>query len=163
MSIRTASIRSASCSTRRNLDLNPFFERGGKIISYHGWADPLITPYGTVAFYDDESALYGSALTSRFKLYMVPGMGHCGGGIGADQFDPMTKVIDWVEGAEEPHAILSRHFDTSGDLAFTRTLCSYPEVAHYIGGTPSDARSFGCRRGPTGVPGTGPGDGLQLP
>jgi feruloyl esterase len=90
-------------------------------------------------------------------------MGHCAGGPGADQFDPMTKMINWVEGHQEPHTILSRHLNTDGSIAFTRTLCPYPGVAFYKGGNPNDAASFHCYRGPTGVPGTGPDDGLQLP
>jgi feruloyl esterase len=146
-----------------NLDMTPFFSRGGRLLTYHGLADPLITPYGTVAFYDDETNLYGPLVSSVFKFYTVPGMGHCQGGVGADQFDPMTQMIDWVEAHQEPREILSRHI-VDGSVTFTRTLCAYPLVARYTGrGNPNDARSFACHRGPTGVPGTGPDDGLQLP
>jgi hypothetical protein len=147
-----------------NLDMSPFFKRGGKIISYHGWADPLITPYGTVAFYEDESRIFGRALASSYRLFMVPGMGHCSGGVGADQFDPATKIIDWVEAASEPQRIFSRHIDaTTGKIAFTRPLCMYPLISRYVRGNPLDSTSFACVSGPTGVPQTGPGDGLALP
>jgi feruloyl esterase len=145
------------------LRMDAFFGRGGKLLSYHGLADPLITPYGTIAFYEDEGKIYGPTLGSKYKFYLVPGMGHCAGGPGADQFDPMTKMINWVEGHQEPRTMLSRHFNSTGGIAFTRTLCPYPGVAFYKGGNPNDAASFHCYRGPTGVPDTGPDDGLQLP
>ncbi len=147
-----------------NLDLSPFFARGGKMLSYHGWADPLITPYGTVAYYEDESQVFKGTLTSYWRLFMVPGMGHCQGGVGADQFDPVTQIIDWVEAQVPPTRIRSRHFDpATNKVQFTRPLCVYPEISHYYGGDPLDAKSFNCVPGPTGVPGTGPGGGLALP
>ncbi len=146
------------------LQSNAFFARGGKLLSYHGWADPLLTPYGTVAFYEDEMKLYGKALPSFYQLYMVPGMAHCAGGPGADGFDPVTKIVDWVEAHVEPGDILSRHFDPTGtQVQFTRKLCDYPRIAYYVGGKSNSADSYRCGPGPLGVPGTGPNDGLQLP
>ena len=147
-----------------NLDMSPFFNRGGKMLSYHGWADPLITPYGTVAFYEDLSRVFGRSLEASYRLFMVPGMGHCSGGVGADQFDAATKIIDWVETSTEPTRIYSRHIDaTSNKITFTRPLCVYPLISRYEHGNPLDARSFACVTGPTGVPQTGAGDGLALP
>jgi feruloyl esterase len=89
-------------------------------------------------------------------------MSHCSGGSGADQFDPMTPIINWIEAGTQPTTILSRHF-TGSTITFTRTLCPYPSISHYIHGSASQASSFGCIAGPTGVPGTGTGDGLQTP
>jgi feruloyl esterase len=147
-----------------NLNLSSFIAHGGKLLMYHGWADPLITPYGTVALYEDESQTYGSALANNDRLFMVPGMAHCSGGPGADQFDPMTAIINWAEIGAAPAHILSRHFAPNGSIAFTRTLCAYPDIAAYEGGNTASASSYACVAGPTGVPGTSsPGDGLQLP
>ncbi|MEX2130903.1 MAG: tannase/feruloyl esterase family alpha/beta hydrolase, partial [Pseudohongiellaceae bacterium] len=81
----------------RNPDLSAFQSRGGKLIMYHGWADNLLVPGMTLSYYDAVMATHGEQSQDFSRLFMVPGMGHCRGGFGADQFDALTPLINWVE------------------------------------------------------------------
>jgi Tannase and feruloyl esterase len=81
-----------------------------------------------------------------FRLFMVPGMFHCHGGVGTDRFDAMTALIDWVERGEPPAMLMAARVD-HGRVARTRPLCPYPQVARYLGsGSTDQAANFACRR-----------------
>jgi feruloyl esterase len=117
-------------------DLRAFAKHGGKLLIYHGWADQQVAPGFSLEFY--ESA----------RLFMVPGMGHCGGGEGPDIFDKISAMEQWVEHGHAPARMLASH-QTAGKVDRTRPLCPYPEVAWYRGrGTIDEASSFTCRRVP---------------
>jgi feruloyl esterase len=80
------------------------------------------------------------------RLFMVPGMTHCAGGIGPDQNDAVSAVIDWVERDRAPDAIIARKLAADGTTERSRPLCPYPEVARYTGqGSIDDAGNFECR------------------
>jgi len=126
-------------------DLSAFNARGGKIISYFGWADPALNPQMGVDYYESVTAAIGRAATRGFyRLFMVPGMFHCRGGLGVDRIDAMTPLIDWVE-RDIPPARIDADRVEDGRSVRARPVCPYPEVAVYDGsGSIDAAASFHC-------------------
>ena len=119
-------------------NLKPFFSHKGKLIMYHGWNDPLIAPGNSVNYY---KAATGS---DSIRLFMVPGMGHCGGGEGPNTFDMVTALEQWVEQGHAPEQIIASH-SQNGTVDRTRPLCPYPQVARYKGsGSIDEAANFSC-------------------
>lgn len=132
-----------------NPDMHAFFAHNGKLLLYHGWADPAITPFNTVNYYKTVvNNLGGASKASKdVRLFMVPGMGHCGGGEGPNDFDKMTAIQNWVEHGQAPQVMIASHADKSGAVDRTRPLCMYPEVAKYKGsGSIDDAANFTCAK-----------------
>ena len=129
-----------------NPNLQPFFERGGKIIAAAGWNDPLISPLNSVRFYESVAATVGQEqVDESYRLYMVPGVTHCGGGDGTDTFDLLSALERWVESGEAPNRITASKI-IDGTVTRTRPLCPYPQVAAYIGtGSTDVAANFVCR------------------
>jgi feruloyl esterase len=126
--------------------LKPLFARGGKILLYHGWSDPNITPLISVQYYNSTVAANGGLdkTYDEVRLFMVPGMGHCGGGDGPNTFDKLDAISDWVEKGKAPDQIIASH-STAGNVDRTRPLCPYPQLAKYKGtGNINDAESFVC-------------------
>jgi feruloyl esterase len=133
-----------------NPNVKPFFDRGGKIISYAGWTDPLISPLNDVNFYTRVAAAAAPGTAdASIRLFMVPGMNHCGGGEGPDRFDMLTALEQWVEQGKAPTRIeASRVVD--GQVQRTRPLCPYPQLARYSGqGSIDEAANFMCSAPPT--------------
>ena len=125
-------------------DLSRFRERGGKILMYFGWADPALNPLMGVEYYEQVSQRMGAATGDFFRLFMVPGMFHCNGGVGADTFDKLGPLTGWVENGTVPDAIPASRV-VAGKVVRTRPLCAYPEAARYKGsGSPDDAANFAC-------------------
>lgn len=125
-------------------DLTAFEAAGGKLILWHGWSDPHISPIGTVAYYEAVESVLGAQRTSSFsRLYMLPGMYHCGGGTGPDRFDMLSAVMEWVEKDRAPETIISVQRTDDGSILRTRPVFPYPQVAAYSGNGPvDDATSF---------------------
>jgi hypothetical protein len=127
-----------------NPDLSAFNRRGGKLLMTYGWADSILMPMMGVNYYERAVATNGLRTRDFFRLFMVPGMAHCGGGVGPDRNDAVTAVIDWVESAKAPDSIVARKV-TNGQVVRTRPLCPYPQVARYTGkGSIDDASNFHC-------------------
>ena len=126
-------------------DLSPFKARGGKLLLYHGWADQAIPPGNTINFYNGVLNKMGAKQDDWLKLYMVPGMMHCSGGDGPDQFNKMAVIERWRESGAAPKEIIASHVN-GGSVDRTRPLCPYPQVAVYKGaGSTNDASNFACK------------------
>ena len=127
-------------------DLKAFRARGGKLIGYSGWADPVVPPGDVVRYYEAAmKALGGAAKTDDFyRLFMVPGMGHCQGGPGPATFDALDALDTWVTKGTAPEKIVASH-STNGTVDRTRPLCPYPQTAKWKGtGSSDDAAQFNC-------------------
>ncbi len=109
-------------------DLSQFKARGGKLLSYFGWADPDINPL-TLLEYRQRVAALDTDLDDFFRVFMVPGMFHCRGGAGPDRFDAMSAVIDWVEADRPPERLKLWQIDGQGDVQAEGLSCAYPKEA----------------------------------
>src|SRR5262245_21736320 len=127
-------------------NLDSFARHGGKLILYNGWADPAITALGTIQYFENVVDTLGQARTDEFsRLYLAPGMLHCGGGPGPNEFDMLTQLERWVELGVAPEAVTAVH-RTGGVVDIERPLCPYPQVARLINpaGSTTQASNFRC-------------------
>jgi feruloyl esterase len=147
-----------------NADLKPLQHRGGKLIHYHGFNDPDIPPLNSIYYYisvvANQTGHYGlqprslgshQALEQTqdfYRLFLVPGMSHCGGGAGPSTFDALTSLEQWVEKGVAPEEIIATQYnnnDPSQGVQRTRPLCPYPQISAYKeAGNPNDAANFKC-------------------
>jgi feruloyl esterase len=128
-------------------DLSPFFDSGGKLLMFHGWSDPNVAPRNTVNYYNGVLKTMGgeSKVSNSIRLFMVPGMGHCGGGEGPSVFDKVAVIDAWVTSGKAPDRIVASH-NANGAVDRTRPLCPFPQVTKYAGeGSFDDAANFSCR------------------
>jgi feruloyl esterase len=147
-----------------NGDLRAFKARGGKLILYHGWNDAAISPLATIDYYNSVVQTVGQAEALSFvRLFLVPGMQHCGDGPGLAEFgqwgpsfDPAlddaahnitTALETWVENGTAPEQVIARgNFETAGKkVSFSQPICAYPKAAEYKGsGNRKSANSYAC-------------------
>jgi tannase/feruloyl esterase len=128
-------------------NMKAFFKRGGKLLLYHGWSDTNVPTLNTIKYYKSVvDNLGGTAEASKnIRLFLAPGMGHCGGGEGPNVFDKVGALEQWVEHGKAPEQLNASH-STKGSVDRTRPLCPYPQVAKYKGsGSIDDASNFVCR------------------
>ena len=146
-------------------NLKSYFERGAKLLQYHGWSDQLIAPLDSVNYYQSvEKALGGAAqgvnapkgglnvakgasgnVSASYRLFMEPGMGHCQGGDGPSNFDMLSALEQWVERGKAPDRIVAYRI-RDGKTDRSRPLCPYPQVAVYNGkGSTDDDENFTCK------------------
>jgi feruloyl esterase len=141
-----------------NPDISEFATAGGKLIQYHGLADPVVPPRDSIDYFErvqafeaksEPAAANGSA--DHYRLFLVPGMQHCQGGEGANVLEVQRALETWVEDGKAPDQVTATKYlnDKREDgVAFSRPLCPYPQQAQFNGtGNPSDALSFACKPG----------------
>jgi len=129
-----------------NPDMTPFFSRGGKLLLYHGWSDPRVPTLDLIQYYGRVVETMGgsSRASNSVRMFLAPGMGHCGGGEGPNVFDKIDALEQWVEHGRPPDRIVASHL-AGGRVDRTRPLCPYPQVAKYNGtGSIDDDANFVC-------------------
>jgi feruloyl esterase len=128
-----------------NPDLRAFEARGGKLLLYHGWNDTAISPGNAIDYYTSVQKRMGGTQDDFIRLFMAPGMNHCGGGVGPSQVNWMAVLERWRENGDAPDRIEAYRV-TNNRVDMTRPLCPYPQVAVYKGsGSTNDAANFVCR------------------
>jgi feruloyl esterase len=116
------------------------------MIMYHGWGDTNVPPRSSVNYFNRlVQTLGASQVNGAVRLYMAPGMGHCGGGEGPNTFDMLTALEQWRERGQAPGGVVASHM-TDGKVDRTRPLCPYPQMAQYKGsGSIDAAENFICK------------------
>lgn len=135
-----------------NPDLRAFRASGGKLLLWHGWADQAISPYGTIAYYHAVTERMGGPdVTQRFaRLFMLPGVAHCGTGEGPDAIDALTATLGWVERGVAPERLIATKRQDDDTVVRTRPVFPYPAVARHSGsGSTDDAANFVSSPPPT--------------
>ncbi|WP_238559265.1 tannase/feruloyl esterase family alpha/beta hydrolase [Marinimicrobium sp. LS-A18] len=152
-SMRQADDQLAAEVNAMNADLSGFLSSGGKLLHYHGLNDPVVPATDSISYHNRvvdaaKTSSWGN-LSKRYRLYLMPGVNHCGGGAGPGQADFQTVLEKWVEQGADPDRIVARGGSPEGETSssYERPLCPYPEFAYYDGaGNPKLAASFVCRR-----------------
>jgi len=129
-----------------NANLAAFRKHGGKMIIWHGEADPLIFPRGTLNYYDRVLAANGGVddVKKFARLFMAPGVGHCGGGDGPAPTALFDTLVSWVEKGTAPDVVQASRKRPDG-TTLSRPLCAYPKTAKWSGsGSTDDAKNFAC-------------------
>jgi len=146
----TAAVTQNHGADGENPDLRQFFDAGGKLIIYQGWSDPAVAPLSSVQYYRKVAKQLDVSITSlkaSARLFMVPGMQHCGGGPGPNVFDALTPLVSWVEEGAAPNSLLAVHYannDSSQKITRTMPLCPYPSTALFTGGDVNDGDAWVC-------------------
>jgi len=163
--VEAADAKTAKVLNATDSNLTAFKARGGKLILYHGWNDPALSALNTVNYYSSVERRMGTHETATFmRLYMVPGMQHCAGGPGPNNFgQPINESVEhaisrnnievalqqWVEKGVPPSSIIATKYvddDPKKGVKMTRPLCPYPQAAMWMGkGSTDDAANFVCK------------------
>jgi feruloyl esterase len=128
-------------------NLASFKSRGGKLLLYHGWADPGPAPENTINYVEAVGARLAGPQDDWMRLFLLPGVGHCGGGVGPDQADFLAALERWREAGEAPDRITATRASRGTETPMSRPLCPYPQVARFNGsGSTDEAKNFACVR-----------------
>jgi feruloyl esterase len=125
-------------------DLSVFKARGGKLILWHGWADPALSAIASIRYHDEVYARDPEA-ANYLRTFLLPGVLHCGGGVGPDSVDWTNAISSWVERGVAPERLVARKL-SNGAVTRSRPLCPYPLKAVHTGsGSTDDEANFVCR------------------
>jgi len=132
-------------------DLSRFVTHGGKLLMYHGTADPIVATQDTINYYEriiSEQRSTLDAVQSFARLFPVPGMGHCSGGNGPNAFDALSPLVEWVEHGNAPEQIIATKYvnnNASLGVQMARRICAYLKQPHYLGtGDANTAANYVC-------------------
>jgi len=125
-------------------DLSAFKARRGKLIVPQGTSDPVFSIEDTLAWYDEVEQRNHGRAADFVRVFPVPDMGHCSGGVATDQYDAFAVLTAWVEHGKTPDKIIATAGPATPWPGRTRPLCAWPKVARYQGGDPEKASSFSC-------------------
>jgi hypothetical protein len=143
---KVAADQQATLTDSTWLNLSTYSQHGGKQIFFHGMSDPWFSALDTLGYYQRMAEKNGGMAQVRnwSRIFLVPGMGHCGGGKGAlDTFDLLTAIVDWVENGKAPDSVVAT---SKAEPARSRPLCAYPNYARYSGSGDSEkAENFTCK------------------
>jgi hypothetical protein len=143
---RKDTARAATFLNATNPNLDAFKAKGHKLLIWHGWSDPALTALASVNYHDQVLARDPNA-RDYFRMFMLPGVLHCGGGPGPDTADWASVIDTWVEKGQAPDRVIARKVAAGGAVSRTRPLCVYPQRAVYSGSGSTDAaESFVCRQ-----------------
>jgi feruloyl esterase len=135
----------ASFLNATNPDLTALNARGGKLILWHGWADPALSPLASIRYQEQVYARDPNA-ASYFRMFLMPGVLHCAGGAGPDNADWTEAIVQWVEQGKAPQRVVATKLQGS-NVTRSRPLCAYPQKAVYNGsGSTDDEKNFSCRQ-----------------
>jgi len=128
-----------------NPDLAGFKSGGRKLLLWHGWSDPALSALATIGYYQQVEAR-DPAVRDYFRMFLLPGVLHCGGGPGPDTVDWFTAIADWVERGQAPDRLVATRLDKDGKVTRARALCPYPQRSVYLGtGSTEVAESYACK------------------
>ena len=130
-------------------DLQAFADAGGRMITWHGLADAVVPHGKTVDYFEALRATHGAELDAFNRLFLIPGMDHCGlqpgPGIGQAGFDPLTALETWLETDVAPESLLKSHFGSDGRAEWSRPVCAWPAREKWDeSGDWREASSFTC-------------------
>ena len=141
---KTDTARTAMFLNATNPDLSAFKSKGHKLLLWHGWADAGLSPLATIKYYDEVKARDPEA-DEYVKMFLMPGVLHCGGGPGPDNADWAAAIDGWVESGKAPERLIAQK-SSGGAVTRTRPLCAYPQHAVYAGaGSTDQAENFVCK------------------
>jgi hypothetical protein len=141
---RTDARQAGQILNATNPDLDAFKAKGRKLIMWHGWADPALTPLATINYHEQVRKRDPSS-ADYLRTFMMPGVLHCAGGAGPDNADWTGAIVDWVEKGNAPSRVIARKMANGAPIR-TRPLCAYPQKAEYKGtGSTDDEASFVCK------------------
>lgn len=130
-----------------NPDISAFRARGGKMLLYSGWSDNAQSGLAMVGYYEGLLS-HDSSVANDARLFMMPGVDHCGGGAGPSWVNFLTEIDNWAETGKAPDEIVAYWLDAQGQPAGGRPVCAFPDVAKYDGqGDPRNPTSFSCDAG----------------
>ena len=125
--------------------LEAFKAKNHRLILWHGWSDPALTALASAKYYEQAEAS-DPKIRDAFRMFMMPGVLHCGGGPGPDSADWTSAIVDWVEKGKAPDRIVAKKAAADGSVTRSRPLCPYPQHAVYSGaGSTDDEKNFVCR------------------
>ncbi|MEO8682501.1 MAG: tannase/feruloyl esterase family alpha/beta hydrolase [Vicinamibacterales bacterium] len=141
---RKNTAKAAEILNATNPNLDKFKSRGHKLVIWHGWADPALTPLASIKYYEQVEA-HDKKAREFARMFMMPGVLHCAGGAGPDRADWTAVIDDWVEKGQAPERVIASKV-TAGTTLRTRPLCVYPQRAVYSGtGNIDDEKNFVCK------------------